>query len=169
MSPVIMRTEFQIRFAEYSLRVSVVVIAQSRVGKIVPRISAVVSPRLICSSEKQLVRVSYSSVITICNIHKIILFVFHLENIPHVRFYTAVFDYVPAGKNTLNTSLKFCVITQILECLSISLTYNVGIGICVKNPDHLPGISIVCFARSRVVIGNKLADLVLIPAQFFFI
>ena len=61
------------------------------------------------------------------------------------------------------------MVTEILESLGISLADNVGSGISVKNPYHLPWISITRPACGGTVIRNKHADFILICTQFFFI
>ena len=61
------------------------------------------------------------------------------------------------------------MVTEIFERLSISFTYNISTGVSIKNPDHLPWISVTCSSCDWTVIGNKVADFILIAAQFLFV
>ena len=144
MFPVIMQEYSQICFTEYSLCIVVVIICQPCAGEVIPRIAIAFRLRLSCSRKKQLVRISRCPRVTVGRIYKIVLSIVHLENIPHVRFAAASYNHVSARKNTFNTALKCGMVTEIFERLSISFTYNISTGVSIKNPDHLPWISVTC-------------------------
>ena len=144
MFPVIMQEYSQICFTEYSLCIVVVIICQPCVIEIIPCISIAVSLRPDCSRKKQLVRISRCPRVTVGHIHKIVISVVHLEDIPHMRLAFTASDQISACKNAFNTTVKHSMVTEILERLSISLTDNISTGVSIKDPYHLPWISVTC-------------------------
>ena len=169
MLTIVVKEQFQICFTEYALCISVIIICQSGAGEVISCITIAVRPRLRRSRKKQLVRISRCPRVTVGRIYKIVLSIVHLENIPHVRIAVASYNQISACKNAFNTTVKHGMVTEIFERLSISLTDNISTGVSIKDPYHLPWISITRPACGGTVIRNKHADFILICTQFFFI
>ena len=144
MLTIVVKEQFQICFTEYALCISVIIICQSGAGKVISCITIAVRPRLRRSGKKQLVRISRISQITVGHIHKIVISVVHLEDIPHMRLAFTASDQISACKNAFNTTVKHSMVTEILERFSISLTDNISTGVSIKDPYHLPWISVTC-------------------------
>ena len=106
--------------------------------------------------------------VTVGDIDQIAPAVPEVNNIPHVSAAAQISDY----RNTFSEDIvPLRQITEILEGLGVALADYGCAGILVKNPDQLPGITVISgvVAGSIVIVAGQGTDLRPVAIHFFII